>query len=270
MAGQRFGKLLVIKYVERPSNVLRHDIYWLCKCDCGNEKEIRSNHLTMGKIITCGECPIFELPGKKLGKLTVIEFIESERGNGICRRFRCTCDCGKEVNFNTYQLLTEKLQSCGRCIDKQWKIGVKFGYLHVVSFHKVSGVSSDTYWSCKCDCGRMKVVSRNRLTTGHTQSCGCKRLKEGNTRGEKHCHHILTEKNIIEMRKIWAEELIERKATGERKINYSLQDLADKYGVSYGTIFKAVNSRTWFFLPPVNHYISEFDRTKLHSRLAQR
>lgn len=30
-----------------------------------------------------------------------------------------------------------------------------------------------TRWLCKCDCGRIKNIAANALTTGHTRSCGC-------------------------------------------------------------------------------------------------
>lgn len=32
---------------------------------------------------------------------------------------------------------------------------------------------SKTYWLCKCDCGKQKVVRRDHLISGGTQSCGC-------------------------------------------------------------------------------------------------
>lgn len=49
--------------------------------------------------------------------------------------------------------------------------GKRYGHLVVVSLH-----SSDNYvykWLCKCDCGNDKIVTRNALTTGCTNSCGC-------------------------------------------------------------------------------------------------
>lgn len=49
--------------------------------------------------------------------------------------------------------------------------GRRFGRLVVISLH-----SSENYiykWLCKCDCGNEKIVTRNALTTGCTNSCGC-------------------------------------------------------------------------------------------------
>lgn len=48
---QRFGHLVAL--CPTRSNK-RGQMYWLCKCDCGNEKEILSTHLLSGKIKSCG------------------------------------------------------------------------------------------------------------------------------------------------------------------------------------------------------------------------
>lgn len=53
--GDRFGRLTVIREAERrviPSG--QPNRVFLCKCDCGKEKEIRLGHLNHGKIISCG------------------------------------------------------------------------------------------------------------------------------------------------------------------------------------------------------------------------
>lgn len=48
--GERFGRLVVINEAE-PYN--RHR-YFLCKCDCGNEKSIPMDNLRRGKAKSCG------------------------------------------------------------------------------------------------------------------------------------------------------------------------------------------------------------------------
>jgi len=49
---QKFGKLTAICLVKNPTKGSHR--YWKCKCDCGNEKTIRANHLINGKILGCG------------------------------------------------------------------------------------------------------------------------------------------------------------------------------------------------------------------------
>ena len=48
--GKRFGKLVALEYRFRPND----KAYWFCRCDCGNEKEIRIDHLKSGRVISCG------------------------------------------------------------------------------------------------------------------------------------------------------------------------------------------------------------------------
>ena len=50
LKGQRLGRLTVLKEVGRSRD--RH-VMWLCKCDCGNKKEITSHSLRKGTI-SCG------------------------------------------------------------------------------------------------------------------------------------------------------------------------------------------------------------------------
>lgn len=50
LAGQKFGRLTVVKFFEKRG----HNTYWLCKCDCGNEKIICKYSLTSGKTKSCG------------------------------------------------------------------------------------------------------------------------------------------------------------------------------------------------------------------------
>jgi len=51
LTGQRFGRLVIIEYI-------CHNKYgqslWLCKCDCGNETIVMSNHLKTGHTKSCG------------------------------------------------------------------------------------------------------------------------------------------------------------------------------------------------------------------------
>lgn len=46
LEGQKFGKLIVIKYVGNSK--------WLCKCECGNKKIVNGKHLRGQEIFSCG------------------------------------------------------------------------------------------------------------------------------------------------------------------------------------------------------------------------
>ena len=36
-------------------------------------------------------------------------------------------------------------------------------------------------WLCQCDCGRQTIHRVDHLTSGHTRSCGCEKIKFGKT-----------------------------------------------------------------------------------------
>lgn len=50
LTGKRFGRLEVIGMDDKDTR----KTYWVCKCDCGNIKSIRSDALIEGKTISCG------------------------------------------------------------------------------------------------------------------------------------------------------------------------------------------------------------------------
>ena len=54
-------------------------------------------------------------------------------------------------------------------------IGQRYGKLKVIA--EAPNRGKNTVWSCLCDCGTMRDVSRNSLRTGNTTSCGCVSLK---------------------------------------------------------------------------------------------
>jgi len=47
----KFGRLTVIRRAVKEEHVQRK---WLCRCECGREKEIRGSHLTSGHTASCG------------------------------------------------------------------------------------------------------------------------------------------------------------------------------------------------------------------------
>lgn len=52
MIGKRVGKLVVIKELEKRAS--NGSVVWLCKCDCGNTKEVSSKNLFENRISSCG------------------------------------------------------------------------------------------------------------------------------------------------------------------------------------------------------------------------
>ena len=52
IAGQRFGRLVVLEI----ASTIRHVIRWKCKCDCGNIRNVVGSSLRSGKTKGCGQC----------------------------------------------------------------------------------------------------------------------------------------------------------------------------------------------------------------------
>lgn len=63
LTGKRFGRLSVLYYVGQTQ---RHESIWHCRCDCGNELDIRQNPLNTGHTKSCG-CYRKELDEKRKG-----------------------------------------------------------------------------------------------------------------------------------------------------------------------------------------------------------
>ena len=112
--GYTFGKLTIIKEIPPIHNCRR----MLCKCECGNEKEVDLNHLTSGKILTCGCRPrLYEdLTGQTFGYLKVIsENLEKYKPKQ--HYWNCEClNCGTKTVVSTNRLKIGHTKSCG-CIS---------------------------------------------------------------------------------------------------------------------------------------------------------
>lgn len=59
-SGKRYGKLLVIK-----TSYSKNGLYWLCRCDCGNETIVKGTNLRYGTTHSCG-CGSIEQAKKNL------------------------------------------------------------------------------------------------------------------------------------------------------------------------------------------------------------
>lgn len=58
----------------------------------------------------------------------------------------------------------------------------EFGFWSVVSAVPVIRYKSSKYVSCRCVCGREKLISLQTLREGRSKSCGCKKGTHGQTR----------------------------------------------------------------------------------------
>lgn len=178
LTNQRFGKLLAVSKAPK-----RNDKYtrWVCKCDCGNQIEVRTDYLRNGHTTSCGcvKKQFFQhkdLVGQQFGRLIVIENLPGGKK-------KCQCQCGNIIEVKTNNLTSGNTQSCG-CYQKdqtskacfQSLVGNKYGKLTVIE-----RVENDKFnqvqYKCLCDCGGIAIVSANNLRNGNTSSCGCIKSK---------------------------------------------------------------------------------------------
>ncbi|MGL5715711.1 MAG: hypothetical protein ACRCX2_22000 [Paraclostridium sp.] len=109
--GERYGFLTVLGYEDGRGYTVR------CKCDCGNETNVKLHNLTSGVIKSCGcyrNIDKTDIIGNKYGKLTVSDY--SHRV-GRYHHYVCTCECGNLTTAIRGNLMAGGTRSCG-CIKR--------------------------------------------------------------------------------------------------------------------------------------------------------
>lgn len=120
LVGKTFGRLQVLSLSRLDD---KKKTYWLCKCECGKEKEFPGENLRRGQAKSCGcyhrekviESNIkrtVDLSGQVFGEWTVL-FREHLEGKEDAVRYRCKCSCGKERTISYSNLITGDSRSCG-------------------------------------------------------------------------------------------------------------------------------------------------------------
>lgn len=116
--------------------------------------------------------------GQVFGNLIVQDI--SDTGHGA--RFIVKCTCGNQISIHAHKVINGFNKSCGcqklsgikSYTDKQQLqlIGKRFGRLIVENIDTFC-YKKQSYWICKCDCGKIKSVRGSHLQLGRTISCGC-------------------------------------------------------------------------------------------------
>lgn len=64
------------------------------------------------------------------------------------------------------------------------EVGQRYGRLTVLS--DAGRIGAHRHYRCTCDCGQLATVSKYRLASGHTRSCGCIHSEGVSRRNTKH------------------------------------------------------------------------------------
>ena len=149
LTGEKFNHLTVI---ERGPNTSHGLAQWWCKCDCGNKCLVRGSCLRNGHTQSCGclqkqiagkigkttiykSCAghnFIDLTGRKFGKLTVLNREENYPSGKV--KWKCLCDCGNITYVNSWDLTSNKVQSCGCILSKKEELLIKIFTEHNINF----------------------------------------------------------------------------------------------------------------------------------------
>ena len=125
LKGQVFGRLRVIEKDQTKKS--SSGSYWICQCECGKIKSIKSSSLRRGEIISCGcyrieqaakakkEQSEQEMINKRFGKL-VVQARSERKGSGGELYWICQCDCGNIIEVRGHSLRRKdenRTVSCG-------------------------------------------------------------------------------------------------------------------------------------------------------------
>jgi hypothetical protein len=100
ITGQRFGRLVVVERAERENKL--KGVFWVCRCDCGNIKEISSRSLRLAGTQSCG-CLNRELTSLRSTKHGhAVERGTNTREYRIWQSMLNRCRNPKAINWSRY------------------------------------------------------------------------------------------------------------------------------------------------------------------------
>ena len=152
LTGQKFGRLTVLKKDDQKKT--SSSSYWICQCECGKIKSIKSSSLRRGEVQSCGclrneriaevkKTISEELIGQKFGKLLVLKRSE-RKGPGGELYWICQCDCGKIIEVRGQSLKRtdgNQTVSCG-CFHRS--IGAQ-NILNIFEQNDISYIAEYTF-----------------------------------------------------------------------------------------------------------------------------
>ncbi len=120
-----------------------------------------------------------DLTGQQFNFLIILKFSHTNKNNSF---WLCQCKCGNQKVICGDSIIRGGTKSCGCGLARVSTKGRKnvnfkdltnkrFGRLIVLNLCELES-KIGSYWNCKCDCGKLKVISRTSLIQG-TKSCGC-------------------------------------------------------------------------------------------------
>lgn len=105
-------------------------------------------------------------------------------------------------------------------------IGAKYNHLTILSYHGANN-NYVKYYTCLCECGKIKNIRGSNIKSGKIKSCGCKQYERYNNT------NILGIPNIIKLCTYWLCTDGYDDAYISRKLDYSVTTI-HKYRTDFG------------------------------------
>ena len=192
LTNQKFGELTVLRqatkeeiqnYTKIQDTTKTRNACWWVQCSCGKEPfVVQGRNLRNGKTQSCGHLKSHpnsnrdNLEGQKFGKLTVLNYVGSNKnGFGV---WHCKCDCGNEKDILGASLKKGETKSCGCLKEETYHghpidyYGQRFGFIEPLYPTDDRSTGKNIIWHCKChNCGNELDIASNNLK--RYISCGC-------------------------------------------------------------------------------------------------
>ena len=259
LTGQRFGKLTVIKFSKDVQSGNRKRKYWLCRCDCGNIKEVRTDCLTSGNVKSCG-CLHIENSYKNLtDKYQFKAKYQIQNKRLYCIWYGMKQRCCNSENENYPRYGGRGITICNEWLnfDNFAKWALNNGYADNLSIDRINNDGDYKHNNCRWTDNKeqcinritnIKVKYKNKEITlielSEITNIPHKTLLERYHRGDREDRLIRpVTKNIENHSKITKEAVLEIRE--KYKQGTSIKKLSEIYPLTYGSIFNIVHMITW-------------------------
>lgn len=187
LTGKRFGRLVVIRRLDKN--------YWLCKCDCGNQKEILGSNLRTGHSTSCG-CYQKEVRAKN----QYSHGYRHSRIYGVYGKIKGRCCNPNNPSYERYggrgitmcdEWMNNPKAFCEWAYEHGYKEDAKYGECTIDRIDNNKGYSPDN-----CRIANEKVQANNRRSNlliehnGETKTLAEWRDFFGMTQSKAHYHLV--------------------------------------------------------------------------------
>lgn len=111
-----------------------------------------------------------DISGQHFGKLIAIEPAGKTYKGEI--KWLCKCDCGNTTIVPGGRLRRGETKTCG-CYKRKYDLTGKRINMLLVAKRVGSNKNGKALYECKCDCGKVKIMTAGDLKSGRVISCGC-------------------------------------------------------------------------------------------------